>query len=170
MSKFFLPDRRIESVERLTPETLRAWGIRSLLLDADCTLKRYGESSVAPPVSEWLDRMRSNGIGMCLLSNGRPKRIAEFARVVELPYVAMAMKPRSVGVRRAMAEQRFDPKRTAMVGDQIFADVLAGRVAGIFTILVRPIHPEEEQWFTRLKRPWERLVLRFWREPNDGKS
>ena len=45
--------------------------------------------------------------------------------------------------------------RTAMVGDQVFADVMAGRLAGVFTILVRPIHPEDEPWFTRWKRPWE---------------
>ena len=47
-----------------------------------------------------------------------------------------------------------------MVGDQVFADILAGRLAGLKTILVDPIHPEEEPWFTRLKRPPERWVLR----------
>ena len=47
-----------------------------------------------------------------------------------------------------------------MVGDQIFADVMAGRLAGIRSILVDPIHPEEEPWFTRLKRLPERFVLR----------
>ena len=48
-----------------------------------------------------------------------------------------------------------------MVGDQVFADVLAGRLAGIKCILVRPIHPEEEPWFTRIKRPPERLWLKW---------
>jgi predicted HAD superfamily phosphohydrolase YqeG len=47
-----------------------------------------------------------------------------------------------------------------MVGDQLFADVMAGRLAGVHSILVTPIHPEEEPWFTRLKRLPERLMLR----------
>jgi predicted HAD superfamily phosphohydrolase YqeG len=61
--------------------------------------------------------------------------------------------------KAAIRRLAFDPRTTAMVGDQIFADVMAGRLAGIRCILVRPIHPEEEPWFTRLKRPWERIVL-----------
>ena len=45
------------------------------------------------------------------------------------------------------------------MGDQVFADVMAGRLAGIRSILVEPIHPEEEPWYTRLKRLPERIVL-----------
>jgi len=51
------------------------------------------------------------------------------------------------------------PEQTAIVGDQLFADVLAGRLAGLFTILVRPTSPSEPLW-TRVKRPLERRVLR----------
>jgi predicted HAD superfamily phosphohydrolase YqeG len=32
-------------------------------------------------------------------------------------------------------------------------------LAGIRTILVTPIHPEDEPWFTRLKRRPERFLL-----------
>ena len=46
-----------------------------------------------------------------------------------------------------------------MVGDQLFADILAGRLAGLTTFLVEPIHPEEEPWFTRLKRGPGTLVV-----------
>ena len=48
-----------------------------------------------------------------------------------------------------------------MVGDQIFADVMAGRLAGLTTILVRPIQPNEEPWFARMKRPLERVVMKY---------
>ncbi len=52
-----------------------------------------------------------------------------------------------------------DRRRTAIVGDQLFADIMAGRLAGLTCILVRPIHPEQERWFTRIKRPLERILL-----------
>ncbi|MDO4558656.1 MAG: hypothetical protein Q4C47_06805, partial [Planctomycetia bacterium] len=39
-----------------------------------------------------------------------------------------------------------------------------GRRAGVTTILVEPLSPEEEHWYTRMKRPFERLVLRSWRK------
>jgi predicted HAD superfamily phosphohydrolase YqeG len=61
-----------------------------------------------------------------------------------------------------MRQLNANRKETAMVGDQVFADVLAGRFAGIRTILVTPIHPEEEPWFTQLKRGPERWLLKKW--------
>ena len=76
-----------------------------------------------------------------------------------LPCVSKAMKPLPWGVWSAMQKLHAGLSQTAMVGDQLFADVMAGRLAGIRSILVEPIHPEEEPWFTRLKRLPERLVL-----------
>ena len=64
------------------------------------------------------------------------------------------------GCRRAMKEFNFKPEETALVGDQIFADVMAGRLCGLRTFKVAPISPEEEHWFTRIKRPFENVVLR----------
>jgi len=51
------------------------------------------------------------------------------------------------------------------VGDQLFADVMAGRLTGLSSLLVRAIHPEEEPWFTRWKRPPERVLLRWMEKP-----
>jgi HAD superfamily phosphatase (TIGR01668 family) len=161
MLRCFLPDYRVSKVEALSPDLLRRWGINHLLLDADCTLKRYGCQEVAPEVAAWLDEMRAQGVGLCLVSNGYGRRIGEFAQGLGLPFVAKAMKPLPTGCRAALRKMDFPPDRTAMVGDQLFADILAGRLAGLKTILVDPIHPEEEHWYTRLKRPAERLVLRW---------
>ena len=47
---------------------------------------------------------------------------------------------------------------TIFVGDQIFTDVLGGNLAGIRTILVKPIHPKEEIQIV-LKRIPEKLIL-----------
>ena len=69
-------------------------------------------------------------------------------------------KPEPTLVQVALDRIGVPRERAAMVGDQLFADILAGRLAGLFTILVRPTSPEEP-WFTRLKRPLERSVLRW---------
>jgi HAD superfamily phosphatase (TIGR01668 family) len=154
------PHYRIASVLELTPERLGELGLVSLLLDADCTLKRYGSEGCAPGVGEWLDTLRQAGVGLCLVSNGLGRRIGRFAQLCGLPCVAKALKPLPIGCRQAMRKMGFRRKSTAMVGDQLFADIIAGRLAGLTTILVEPIHPEEEPWFTRLKRGPERWLLR----------
>ncbi len=151
MLAFLTPHYRISSVLELTPQWLRGLGLESLLLDADCTLKRYRSQECVPGVAQWLDTLRQAGFGLCLVSNGLGERIGGFAGSLGLPFVAKALKPLPLGCRRAMRQMGFCRKTTAMVGDQLFADILAGRLAGLTTFLVDPIHPEEEPWFTRLK-------------------
>ncbi len=160
MFNFLYPHLIVESVTDLPVARLRELGIDSLLLDVDCTLTRFHSHDLAPEVAAWLDALRAAGVGMCLVSNGRPRRIGQLAAKLGLEFVSQALKPFPFGCRAAVRKMGFDPARTAMVGDQVFADIAAGRLAGLRGILVRPIHPEEEPWFTRLKRPMERCILR----------
>jgi HAD superfamily phosphatase (TIGR01668 family) len=104
--------------------------------------------------------MKEHNIGLCLVSNGRGYRIRRFAESVQIPFVAPAMKPLPFGLNFAVKKLNFDKKTTAMVGDQVFADILAGNFAGVFTILVTPLNPEDEPWFARMKRPLEKIVLK----------
>jgi len=164
MLRFIAPHLRVETVLELDVDRLRRLEIDSLLLDVDCTLKRYADRTVSQEVAGWLNDLRAAEIGLCLVSNGLGKRIQEFAHSVGLPFVAKACKPLPGGCLRAVKQMGFDRRRTAMVGDQLFADIMAGRLAGLTAILVQPIHPEEEHWFTRVKRPPERLVLRWMRK------
>jgi len=160
MFRLITPDVRLESVLELDVPRLRDLGLDALLLDIDCTLKSYRAERLSPEVLGWLDRLRSAGVRLCLVSNGRGRRVRGLAESLGLPLVAAACKPLPFGCWRAIRQLGLDPRRTAMVGDQLFADVMAGRLAGLTCVLVRPIRPEEEPWFTRLKRPLERMVLR----------
>jgi HAD superfamily phosphatase (TIGR01668 family) len=160
MFRWFKPHYRVERVELLTIERLGRLGLRALLVDVDCTLKRYRSEEVSGAVADWIEGLVQGGIGFCLASNGGGRRIRRLADGLGVPSLAKALKPFPFRLRRAVRRMGFPPEQTAMVGDQLFADVMAGRLAGLRTILVTPIHPEEEPWFTRLKRPAERLLLR----------
>ncbi|MGA2060441.1 MAG: YqeG family HAD IIIA-type phosphatase [Thermoguttaceae bacterium] len=170
MFHLITPHLRVESILELTVDRFRELGIDGVLLDLDCTLKRYRETDVRPETGQWLAALKAGGIGCCIVSNGRNHRIEQFADKLGLPFVANALKPFPFGVRRAMAKMGFQPAHTAMIGDQVFADVLAGRWAGVMCILVRPLHPEEEPWFTRIKRTPERLWLAWLGTRDKGRS
>ena len=51
------------------------------------------------------------------------------------------------------------PENIAVVGDQIFTDVYGGNRSKMFTILTKPIDTRDI-WLTRLKRPFEKIVLK----------
>jgi HAD superfamily phosphatase (TIGR01668 family) len=160
MLTLFTPHLQVASVLDLGPAQLHALGLDGLLLDIDCTLKDYRAHDFRTEVVDWVRELQKERIRLCLLSNGKPHRIGPLAGLLGLPFIAKAFKPLPFGCRAALRKLGLPPERTAVVGDQVFADIMAGRLSGMFTILVRPTTPEEP-WFTRLKRPLERKVLRW---------
>ena len=48
--------------------------------------------------------------------------------------------------------------QAVFVGDQLFTDIYGAKKAGIYQILVKPIHPKEEIQIV-LKRKLEKIVL-----------
>lgn len=165
MMRVVTPHLRIDSVLELDVTRLRTLGLDALLLDLDCTLKDHPAQEFRPEITAWARTLRDAGIQLCIFSNGRPARVGRLAALLDIPYVAQALKPSPHRCKQALSTLGVESDRTAIVGDQIFADVLAGRLAGLYTILVRPTSPEEP-WFTRLKRPPERAVL-WWLERSD---
>ncbi|MGL6225605.1 MAG: YqeG family HAD IIIA-type phosphatase [Thermoguttaceae bacterium] len=157
MFRIFQPHYRLESVLQLTPDWLSEKSISSLLLDVDSTLKAYRAETLSPEVQNWLEQMKEHQIGLCLVSNGSRNRICKIAESLHLSYIAPAMKPFPFGCQKAVRMMNFDPKRTAMVGDQLFADIPSAKLAGLISIHVVAIRPDQEPFWTRIKRPLERL-------------
>jgi len=158
MLSWVTPDLQVESVLDLTVDRIRSLNLDGLLLDLDCTLKDYHEQQCSAAVHQWIETLSTNGILLCILSNAKYARLKPLAESLGLPFVPKAFKPLPFGCQAGVRKLQLGSRRTAMVGDQLFADVMAGRLAGLFTILVRPTS-DEEPWFTRIKRPLERQVL-----------
>ncbi|MDD3705135.1 MAG: HAD hydrolase-like protein [Clostridiaceae bacterium] len=78
---------------------------------------------------------------------------------MKLPAVYKAIKPSKTAFRRAMKLMNSVPANTAVIGDQIFTDVLGGNRLGLYTILVAPISDKEFIW-TRIIRKLERHILK----------
>jgi HAD superfamily phosphatase (TIGR01668 family) len=93
------------------------------------------------------------------------ERLGPLARKLDIPFVAKALKPFPFGCHAALKQLGLPAHRAGLIGDQLFADVLAGRLAGLFTILVTPVGHHEPS-FTRLKRPFERGLL-HWQKRRD---
>jgi len=160
MFRFMMPHYHVERVEELTAERLRQIGLNALLVDVDCTLRRYRCEELEPAVADWISGLKREGIGFCLASNGGRHRVRPLAECLDVPFVARALKPLPYFLTRMARHLAFPPRSTAMVGDQVFADVIAGVLAGMRTILVTPLHPEDEPWPTRMKRPLEHWLCR----------
>lgn len=156
----FRATRYVASVDRIDVGSLVAAGVRLVLLDRDNTCVPR-DARVAPPaVKAWLGRLRDAGIAACLLSNNfHSAEVAASARELGCPAVDHAMKPAPFSAWAAMARMGVGPEQTVIVGDQVFTDVLAGNLAGVRTILVRP-QSRRDLWYTQVFRLGEALALR----------
>jgi HAD superfamily phosphatase (TIGR01668 family) len=156
--KRFLPREQVDGVTSIDLESLRDRGIDLLLIDLDNTLLGWKGSELSDEVTHWMAVVHALGFSVCLVSNAAEPRLRIQAQRLNVDYVPVAKKPSRRGLRKAMTRFHRQPAQTAMIGDQIFADVLAGNRLGIYTILVVPIDLKE-QWWMRLVRRLERWVL-----------
>jgi HAD superfamily phosphatase (TIGR01668 family) len=94
------------------------------------------------------------------VSNNREQRVKKVAGLLGMPCLYSAAKPCRKSYLQAAALLKLPPQQLAMVGDQLFTDVLGGNRAGLITILVEYIHPCEHWGTTHIFRPLERWVLK----------
>ncbi|BAS28443.1 YqeG family HAD IIIA-type phosphatase [Limnochorda pilosa] len=158
MLHLLTPDEIFPSLPEVDLERLQRRGVRGLVLDLDNTLVAYGGREAAEPVLVWLREARAAGMRLCILSNGRPRRVRLTAERLGLPWVESYTKPRRRGFRAAARLLGTRPHETAVLGDQIFTDVLGGHRAGFVTVLVNPVSRRELP-HTRVVRAIERLVF-----------
>ena len=140
MSFFPFPHGFYETVLDIRPEELTGKGITLLLADLDNTLVPYKTPLPTEKLKRWRTELEAGGVQLFLLSNSRkPNRPKRFAEALGIPFIGHAGKPKRGGYRKAMEQTGRTAEQTAIVGDQIFTDILGGRRAGITALLVRPI-------------------------------
>ena len=127
-----------KTIYDIDPAALAKRGIRLLLADLDNTLVPYGVPEPTQPVRE--GTLREQGVTLFVLSNNRhPQRPERFSKALGVPYIGHAGKPKPGSFYKAMEQMGCTPEQTAIVGDQIFTDILGGSRAGVTTLLVEPI-------------------------------
>ena len=136
----FRADYLADNIYDITGEALARRGIRLLLADLDNTLVPYGVPLPDERLKAWRDELKEHGVTLFILSNNRHEsRPRIFAQALDVPYIGHAGKPKTPSFFAAMEQVGVTREQTAIIGDQIFTDVLGGNRAGVATILVRPI-------------------------------
>lgn len=153
------PKEYFNSVKDIKIEFLNKNNIKGLILDVDNTLINLDKQMPAG-VSDWAKNLKENGIKMCILSNSNKiKKVEAVAKIIEVPYIFFAKKPLKSGFLRAQKILKLENENIAVVGDQIFTDIIGANRCGMFSILVKPIE-EKDYLLTRIKRPLEKFIIK----------
>lgn len=155
------PKEYLDSTYEIDFEELYGCGYRGIIFDIDNTLVPHGAPADERAAALFV-RLGKIGYRVLMLSNNKEPRVKLFCDAVDAPYIYKAGKPNPQNYRDAMRRMGTDTDTTLFIGDQIFTDIWGANRAGIYSILVKPIHPKEEIQIV-LKRRLERIVLFFYK-------
>jgi len=159
MFKKLTPDLYVKSVYDIDLDALIRRGIKGIITDLDNTLVAWDDPLPNEQLLAWLREVQSRGVSVFIVSNNSQDRVQKFAEAFGVPAISKAIKPRRGALRTACERMGVELEQAALVGDQIFTDMLAGNRLGVYTILVVPVS-NKEFIGTKIMRQIERFVLR----------
>lgn len=172
MFRRFYPKEYVDSAYFIDFDRFARMEYKGVIFDIDNTLVPH-DAPADERAKKLFDHLRRLGMSACLLSNNKEPRVVMFNAEVQVHAIHKGGKPKKHGYRNAMALMGTSEENTLFVGDQLFTDVWGANRTGIYSILVKPIHPKEEIQIV-LKRYLEKLVLFFYfrdqRKKNEKKS
>ena len=153
------PNAYLKNVKEITIDFLNKNNIKALILDVDNTLIDFNKKML-DGVEEWCKNLKKQGIKLFIVSNSNKKAKVEMvAKKLELPYIHFATKPFKRGFKKAAKMLQEKNENIAVVGDQIFTDVIGANRCKMFSILVEPIE-KKDLLVTKIKRPLENYIIK----------
>ena len=165
------PKLYLEKVTDITIELLKKYHIEALILDMDNTLLDF-DKKIVEGGKQWVEQLKRNGIKICIASNsGKKEKVEMLSNELGIEnYILWSMKPLKFGVKKAQKILKTKNENIAVVGDQIFTDVIVANRCHMFSILVKPIK-EKDIWITKMKRPLENYIIqKFLKKTKEGEK
>ena len=162
MFKILRPKVYINSVYNIDLKKLKkVKNIKGIIVDLDNTLVAWGENEVSQKIIDWVKEAKKIGLKICIVSNTNSKRVAEFAKIFNIPYHSKYFKPFSIAFNNGLKILDTKKSETVVIGDQIFTDIWGGNRLKLLTILVTPI-VKKDSVGTFLHRNLEKIIISFW--------
>lgn len=152
------PDLYLDNVTEINATLLKKNKIEGLILDVDNTLIDYYRNLI-DGAEEWCEELKNEGIKCIILSNSNKRdKVEKVAKSLNIEYLMFAKKPMKSGFKKALDRMGLLPEKVAVVGDQLFTDVLGAKRMHMFSILVKQVG-EKDIFITKLKRPIENAII-----------
>jgi len=153
------PKIYLKNITQITQEMIRKNNIKGFILDVDNTLIDF-DKKILPGAKEWIEEVKKYGIKLVILSNSNKKdKVKMVAEKLDIPYLYFAKKPLKSGFIKAQKILNVNNENIAVIGDQIFTDVIGANRNRMISILVEPIS-RKDIWITKLKRPIEDYIIK----------
>ncbi|MDD3452870.1 MAG: YqeG family HAD IIIA-type phosphatase [Bacilli bacterium] len=153
----YVPDMYRKNIYSIDYDKLQEQGVKCLLFDLDNTLISYSGKEVEENVKALIENLKAK-FNVIIFSNSPKIRLNNFKNEFDVECVACARKPFRKNFDRVLSKYKYSENEVAIIGDQLYTDILGGNRVGIMTILVSPITDVYPFW-TRVGRINEKRIV-----------
>jgi hypothetical protein len=159
MLGLFTPTAYFDALALVDLGEMKRLGYRVLLFDVDNTITTWNSPDIAPEVCRWFEELHEIGLLGCIISNNSAERLAPLAERLGIDFFPKARKPLPFGYKKAMRQMGGTKSDTLMLGDQLMTDILGANLAGLDSVLLKPISLAKEFRWTYVNRRLEKLII-----------
>ncbi|MGM9914220.1 MAG: YqeG family HAD IIIA-type phosphatase [Lactobacillus crispatus] len=156
----FRPKYTIDTIYNLDPRKLNKMGIKAVFSDLDNTLLAWNKFETAKEMDNFNQKLAKAGITLVVISNNNAQRVGKVLDPYHIEFVAKSRKPLPFAITKKREAMHWKKDQVMMVGDQLITDMQAGNLAGVETVLVKPL-VETDKWNTRINRFFEKIIFFF---------
>jgi len=162
LALFLKPDYMFDRVEDISTDILSSDGIKGMIIDLDNTLIPWKESKLPQSSIDWVQKMQLHGLKLFILSNTvNVKRLKNISKTLNVDYLHPAAKPNRASFTKASNILQLASQEIAVVGDQLFTDILGGKKSNMKTILIKPISNKEFIGTKIISRNFEKILKKY---------
>ena len=156
----FIPDMYQKSIYHIDYDKLQDNGIKCLLIDLDNTCVPYKDKEPNKKLIDLFETLKDMDFKIIIFSNALKRRIKPFKDILNVDCLARANKPYKKNFLKVIKLFNYDLSEVAIIGDQLYTDILGGNKVGIKTILVNPMS-NDDMFVTRfIYRPLEKRIYK----------
>jgi len=144
---------KVKSVKDIDFKKLLSEGKRVFLFDFDNTINVWKSNIVPKEIEEIFKYLLSNDASVFIVSNGKKRKL----EINNVKIIWRALKPLPFKVMMRLKKYLKNKDEIVVIGDQIFTDILFGKLIGAYTIKVEPLDTSKEFITTKIFRFFERL-------------
>jgi HAD superfamily phosphatase (TIGR01668 family) len=159
--KYLKPDYQFEHFTDVSLELLNDNNIRAIFSDLDSTLTAHNQLG-DEQFAKWHEKIESIGVKLVVVSNNSQGRVDRFTKPYDIVGFGRCNKPTTSRMLKIMGEIGVTSSDSFFLGDQLFTDILCGKLLKMKTILVKPLGEEQEPWTVRWKRGLEESIKKRW--------
>ena len=154
-----IPDIYQKSIYTISYYKLKQRGIKCLLFDLDNTCSPLLVKKPTIKLIELFSKLKDMKFKIIIFSNASYKRVEPFKKELLVDSAVRCYKPSKSKFLKVIKNFNYDLSQVAIIGDQLFTDILGGNRVGITTILVNPMSTYDKN-LTKILRVLEKRWMK----------